>query len=254
LAQAESLAKSSLKKEEEPKEEEQKEQAAAPEQEAAPAPAEEAPQEAPPAPEMEAQPPQEEQPQAPEAAPEQGDEALQEEGHEDQPLTDEELTQIYSSMSPDELERHFSVMRQVLGQAYAQDEQQAPQMESQPAPEAAPEAAPQQDDEMQKSESKISALEKKIQEQDTALKVITQAFETLARPQRKSVTDMQFIAKGEETSSSKPMTSEEIRKKANDLAKSSSLSKSEREMINRFFLYKEGADEVTKLINSKGGK
>lgn len=252
LAKAESLAKSSLKKDED---EQPDEQAAPPAQDAAPAD-EQPPQEAAPAPEMEQeQPPQEAAPEAQEAAPEQGEQELQEEGQEDQPLSDEELSQIYSSMAPEELERHFAVMRQVLGQAYAQDEQQAPPAEQTPeAQQQAPEM-PEQQDEMQKSESiKISVLEKKIQEQDEALRVITQAFETLARPQRKSVTDMQFIAKGEETFTSKQMTVDEVKKKANDLAKSGSLTKSERDTINRFFLYKEGMEDVTKLINSKGGK
>lgn len=264
LAKADALAKSSLKKDDGQEDPAADAQAAAPAQDASsasPSADAQAAADQTAAPADDAAAPTDDQAQA---APEQGDQALQDEGQGDQPLSEEELGQIYSSMAPEELERHYAVIRQVLSQAYAQDGSDQAQpgqdaaAQAAPAPEAAQAAAPaeMQDDSMQKSEdkAKIASLEKTMAEQAEALKVITQAFETLARPQRKSVTDMQFIAKGEDMGGKAPMTSEEIRAKATALSKSGSLDANERNTINTYFLHKTGQDDVVKLINSKGGK
>lgn len=265
LEKAEVLAKSAPLKKDEDKDKD--DQAAAPADEsAAAAPAQDAPADAAPAADQAAAPadaaPADAQAAAPaddqaapadaQAAPE-GDQALEQ--GEDAPLSDEELAQIYGSMAPDELERHYSIIRQQLQAAYAQDQgQQAPaeqQAAAAPAPEAAAQAAPA---EMEKSE-KVSELEKKVAEQAQALEQITKAFEALAKPSRKSITDIQFMAKSEHDNagSNKPMTAEEIKEKARKL-NPAALTKSEREMINAFYLRGEGQDEVQKLINSKGGK
>jgi len=252
LEKAEVLAKSaSLKKEEEQKEQAQDEAMAAPAQDAAPvdqAPAEAAPAEEQAAPAAEEQAAADQAPADQQAAPEQGEQAL--ESEEDAPLNDEELQQIYSSMAPEELERHYSIIRQALQASYgeqAPEEQQAAPAEAAPA-EAAP-AAP----EMEKSE-KVMELEKKIAEQAQAIEQITKAFEVLAKPSRKSITDIQVMAKSEADSGQNgPMTQDEIKSKAGKLSPAS-LSKSERDLVNRFFLHGEGQQEVEKLINSKGGK
>lgn len=228
------------------------------------APAEQAaPQEA--APEMEASPEEQapamddgqsqEMPQ--EAAPEEGEQQL--EGEQEQPLSDEELQQIYMSLSPEELERHYSVIREALSSHYGQEQQQpemaaAPQEQAQPQmPEQAAPQEQQEDPMMNKSEDMI-ALQKKVDDQAQAIELMTKAFEVFAKPQRKSVTDIQFINKSED--SGKPaMSFEDTKKAAADLAKSGKLDKSERETVNQFFLSKgEGLEQVQKIIHSKGGK
>jgi len=199
------------------------------------------------------------------AAPAEGDQAIAQEGQgEDAPLSDEELGQIYGSMAPDELERHYSIIRQQLQAAYSQqpaEQQAAPEAQAaQAAPEqqaaAAPAAAPAQDDQMMKSEE-VSALKKQLAEQGQALEQITKAFEALAKPSRKSITDIQFMAKSEadagQGGNAKPMSKDEIKAAAGKLSPGS-LTKAERETVNAFFLRGEGQDEVQKLINSKGGK
>jgi hypothetical protein len=203
-------------------------------------------------------------PAAQQAAPAEGDQALGQEG-EDAPLSDEELGQIYGSMAPDELERHYSIIRQQLQSAYAQDQGQQPaadpaaqQQQAAPAPDAQQQsAAPApQDDQMMKSED-VNALKKQVADQAQALEQITKAFEALAKPSRKSITDIQFMAKSEadagQAGNGKAMTKEEIKTQAAKL-NPANLSKSERDMINAFYLRGESQDEVQKLINSKGGK
>ena len=108
---------------------------------------------------------------------------------------------------------------------------------------------------MEKSE-KLAALEARVAQQDQALETITKAFEALAKPQRKSITEIQVMNKSEADAgagSNRPMSDGEIKEAARKL-NPSSLSKSERELVNGLFLRGEGAKEVEKLINSKGGK
>ena len=163
------------------------------------------------------------------------------------------------SLSPEELERHYSVIREALSSHYGQgQEQQQPEMAA-AAPEEQPQMPEQQasqeqeDPMMQKSEDMI-ALQKKVDDQAQAIELMTKAFEVFAKPTRKSVTDIQFINKSEDNS--KPaMSFEETKKAAADLAKSGKLDKSERETVNQFFLSKgEGLEQVQKIIHSKGGK
>jgi hypothetical protein len=250
IKKAEVLAKSSLKKDAGPDQEMPPQEAAPADQEAppaeAPAPADAQAAGEAPAPEA---PPQE-------AAPAESEQAL--EGEEEAPLSDEELSQIYGSMPPEELERHYSVIRQQLQAAYgeeapAEGQEAAPAPEAQ-AEEAAPAPAEDESQEMGKSEAAIADLKKTIAAQGQALEQITKAFEVLTKPSRKSITEIAVLNKSESDSNeSQPLTVEQIKAKAGKL-KSSELTKSERESVNKFFLYGEGQEEVEKLIHSKGGK
>jgi hypothetical protein len=260
LTKAEALAKSALKKDDvPPQDDDQQDQPpAAP---AAPAPG-------PDAPPVDAAPaaPADGAPAAPEAPPQegqpQGEQAIGQEGQEDAPLSDDELQEIYSSMPPEELERHYGVIRQILQSAYASQAPApaAPGQEAQPpaapaapggAP-AAPEAPSQDEPEFGKSEE-MSALRKQVEDQGKALEAVTKAFEILAKPQRKSVTDIQFISKSDIDPANQPkeLSKEEIQswvKKTGPAA----LNKSDRETISNYFLSGSGKKDVEKIINSKG--
>lgn len=190
-----------------------------------------------------------------------GDQALAGEQGEDAPLSDEELSQIYSSMAPDELERHYSIIRQALQASYSQDQGQADQAGA-PAPgaEAAPAApgagAP---PDMNKSEDKavIEKLTKQVGEQAQAIEQITKAFEVLTKPSRKSITDIQVMHKSEfdapPADGSQPMTKDQVKEGARKL-NPAKLEKGERDQMNKFFITGEGQAEIEKLIHSKGGK
>jgi hypothetical protein len=113
---------------------------------------------------------------------------------------------------------------------------------------------------MEKSEnSTIAALQKQITEQAEALAHVTKAFEVLAKPSRKSITDIQFMAKSDADPGqpgavgARPMSRDEVKAAAGKL-KPQNLSKDERDVVNRFYLQGEGQSEVEKLIHSKGGK
>jgi pilus assembly protein FimV len=245
LSKVSALNKSELKKEEPPKPEDAIEQA--PSDSAPSAPEAPAQEDAPQAPDMQ-EPPQEEAPQEqqPEAAPE---ESLEQES--DAPLSDEELQEIYGSMPADELERHFMIIREMLMQ------HQQPETEM-PAPEAkAPEAqapmaqAPAPAPEMEKSE-KIVALETEQVTLKKNLEKAIQLLEVAFKPQRKAVTSLEYIKKGEEQSEAKEYSKEEAVVKLTEITKSQSLSKTEREAITDFTLNGGSKDIVMKIIN--GGK
>lgn len=192
-----------------------------------------------------------------------GDAALAGEQGEDAPLSDEELSQIYSSMAPDELERHYGIIRQALQASYSQDQGQGDAAGAAPAAAPAAPAAPGADagaPPMEKSEDKavIEALTKQVGEQAQAIEQITKAFEVLTKPSRKSITDIQVMHKSEldaapAAGDAATMTKEQVDAGARKL-QPAKLEKSEREMVNKFFITGEGKDEVAKLINSKGGK
>jgi hypothetical protein len=213
------------------------------------------------APEMDAAPEQAPMDAAPEMqndAPVEGDEAIADEG--DQPLTDEELTQVYSAMEPEEIERHFMIIREILQGIYGNEgeeqvegegQEQAPQMDQ--APEAAPEmdAAPemgQEDEQAFKSENKI--LKSEVAALKAGLGNLAKAMEAMA-PTRKSFTGI--LHKSEDTSVA-TLSKSDITAKINEISRKPNLTKSERNTINTYCLTGVGADEVMKLITNHGGK
>lgn len=196
-----------------------------------------------------------------EAPPVEGEQALEQEG--DQPLTDEELTQVYSAMEPEEIERHFMVIREILQGIYGdQGEEQmegeggAPEMDAAPAPEASPagppamEAPPEQapDEEAFKSENKI--LKSEIAGLKAGLGNLAKAMEAMA-PQRKSYTGI--LQKSEDTSTT-ALSKSDLNAKISEIVKKPTLTKSDRSTINTYCLTGVGAEEVMKIITNHGGK
>lgn len=114
---------------------------------------------------------------------------------------------------------------------------------------------------MGKSEDKatIEALRKQVGEQAQAIEQITKAFEVLTKPSRKSITDIQVIQKSEfdapgaGNGEGQPMTKEQAKEALRKIP-GTKLEKSERDMVNKFFITGEGQKEIEKLIHSKGGK
>lgn len=202
---------------------------------------------------------------APEAAPANPEQQIEGE-QADQPLTDEELHQVYASMDPQELERHFAVVRDVIQQTYGQageeqmEGEQAPQAPEQAAPEAeqapqAPEQAPEQQpeaqpeqemqpDEAMKSESFIK-LKKENDEIKKSLASLTKVIETMTKPQRKSAT----LIKNEVVL--EPMQKSEVKLEISKLVRDPSLKKSERQFINNFLYTGADQEKVEEIIKSR---
>lgn len=173
----------------------------------------------------------------------------------EQPLSDEELNQIYGSMPPDELERHYMVIRQHLQDAYAKAEAGSigakPEGEKATNPNPTPGSAG--SDKMDKSEvdAKFAALEKKFEDQMTK---VVQALEIGFTPQRKSIANQfEVVRKSEiENGEAKPLSKED---KIAELKKigPAALSKSERDDMNAYILRGECEEVVDKII-SRGKK
>lgn len=211
-------------------------------------PVEQAP-EAAPAPEM--APEQAPEEMAPESAPEQAPEqAIQSE--EDAPLSDEELQQVYSSMDPEELERHFTVIKDVLTAIHGEGGAEAGEVPSDEmaegdAPEAAmPETMP--EEEAMKSEAFIK-LKKENEEIKKSIVSLTKAIETLAKPARKAVTS---LSKSEEAVES--LSKAEISSKLSEITRVAGLTKSERQTINNYLLSGVGQELVEEIIIKSGRK
>lgn len=195
------------------------------------------------------------------AVPQEGEQGLEGEQGGDAPLSDDELHEIYASMDPAELERHFMIIRSLLQGAYGDAGQGAP--ESAGAPEGAPApAAPQAGQPMQMSErinkseqatqSKLGQLEKENLELKKSLEKVVSAMEIAFTPQRKAVTDLAFIQKGEMQGDVKELTKAEITTILSEKSKQPGLSKSDRDAINDYLLRGESKERVLEIV--KGGK
>ena len=193
-------------------------------------------------------------------------------GGEDAPLSDEELNEIYQSMPPEELERHYMIIRQHLQQAYAKaelDAEGANGGDIKPeGPRANPSAAAKDgptggnESAMGKSEE-FAALQAKVANQDKALETIIKAFETFTKPSRKSVTGtIDYIRKSELDNGGNgapggpvdpsTLTKAEKVKVLSDIGPAA-LTKAERDQANAFILRGEYQAEVDKII-SRGKK
>jgi hypothetical protein len=189
-----------------------------------------------------------------------GDEALQDEGQ-DAPLSDEELVQIYGSMQPEELERHFMVIQEVLKHhAGEAEDQQQPEQPEQPEQAAQPPQMPAEGEDQEQmamkssNDKEFAALKKTIEEQSKSIELLGKAFEALTKPQRKAVTDIEYIKKSEAEETSKSNLSKDEIRDLYTKINPGTLSKSERSMVNNYFLNGENKSEVEHIIQSKGGK
>ena len=267
LTKAESLAKSEALRKDFPPTDKKDNKDAPPappaDDAAAPAP------DAPPAPPMDAAPAPDAAPQAePDGdegaapAPAEGEQGLEQEGA-DQPLSDEELDQIYGSMDPQELGRHAAAIQKYL-QGGAPAAPGAPEAPPAPAPEA-PAMKGEKGAQVKPGDSKsmggmmksedIENLKKENEQLKQQFATLSKAVEILAQPKRKAVTMAQVIQKSEAEVVKKPVDKAEIKPRLTELTKTSNLTKSERDMINEYCLYGTGEDKMIKLIETKeGGK
>ena len=173
-----------------------------------------------------------------------------EEELEEPQLSDEELHQIYGSMSPEELERHYMVIRQYMQEAYAKMEKSEKDSK---------EAGSSKDSEAIESLKKDNAsLKDKVGELQKSLEVAVKALEIGLKPVRKSVAGIEYVKKSEADSPVvKPLEKSELQAKVGefyqDKAKVSALKKSERDAIDNFLLNGSDKEKVEQILNI-GGK
>jgi hypothetical protein len=178
----------------------------------------------------------------------------------DQPLSDDELREVYSAMPIDELEKHFMIIREILQSKGGEgSEEQAPAPEAPaPAPEAPAMKSENQNSNLSKSQKdkEIALLKAQLNEQTKTLALLTKAFATLAKPERKAITqiaELGYIAKSEASDMQKSLTHEEMSQMYKKLGPSS-FSKSENTVIMGYFLKGINKNEAEKILLTKGGK
>lgn len=213
---------------------------------------------------------------APQGAPGEGDPAGQ------GPMSDEELQQIYGSMDPGDLERHYMVIRQILQGHYSDGQGQ----EAAPAPGAdaggapSPQAPamkaemagqkngggsggiPSAEGGVQTKKSEASATEIALRAELDSMKGqmehLVTALEKTFKPKQKAITGIEYISKSEiekEKIEPSKLSREEKKVKLTEIAKSEkkeTLSSEDRQAITRFFLDGEDSPRLDKIIS--GGK
>lgn len=203
------------------------------------------------APKQEEEPQDDQEMQAPEQEEEPQDDSMEE--NLDQPLSDDELREVYSAMPIDELEKHFMIIREILQSKGGEgSEEQAP------APEAPAMKSENQNSNLSKSQKdkEIALLKAQLNEQTKTLALLTKAFATLAKPERKAITqiaELGYIAKSEASDMQKSLTHEEMSQMYKKLGPSS-FSKSENTVIMGYFLKGINKNEAEKILLTKGGK
>ena len=175
-----------------------------------------------------------------------GEESLEEDDGE---LSDEELHQIYSSMEPSDLERHYMIIRGMLRDSYAK-------MEKSESSDKGEESLSKKED----YEAKIKELTKNQKEMESSLAAAFKAMELMAKPERKAVTsEIQVLGKTESDVASSnakeevdfsTLSKNEIVSKINEKVKDPKLAKSERDIINQYLLHGEGKEQVFNLLRS----
>lgn len=178
-------------------------------------------------------------PDAP-AAP--ADPAMDAQGQDQGPGDMQSLVQAYCALPPQDLEMHMQALQMAMQQGQAQD----PGMASQP-PMADPAAsmgqppAPEQKALMmsEKDNNSLVKAEEKIQELEKTLESLVGFVEATLQPRRKAITTMtEFVAKTEQDApvQSKKLSKAEVSQKLTQVARSGKLSKSDQDLVSRFYL------------------
>ena len=196
-------------------------------------------------------------------------------------VSDEDLVRIYSSMSPEDLERHATIARMV-SERMQPEQELAPEQEMAPEQEGAPGGPPNIDGQVLEDKkrpfgkSEIAFIARKIKAFDSSVNelkslkkendslkkdqehlnksigLLTKAIEAGFRPIRKSVAGVEFTNRAEEVSEAKILTKSELLEKIKVKVKETTLSKTDRDLINQYLLHGTDKEKVEKLII--GGK
>lgn len=176
--------------------------------------------------------------------------AEDEEAMEAEELSDEELMQIYASMSPEELERHLKIAQAVASKmkegagAEAAPQAEAPAMEAQKAEK---EFFNKLIKHLQIKDEEIQSLKGQLEELKKAVQLTTKAVLMQNKPIRKSVSGVEFIDRS--GSSAAELTKAQIDERLAAKINSPSLTQSERDAINKYYLRGEVSETLKRLIS-----
>lgn len=178
----------------------------------------------------------------------------------DSELSDEELNEIYGSMDPQELEKHYMIIRQHMQAAYQKAEiAMKNELENKEIEDVKKSEVSEKEAELI---AKNEVIEAELSGLKTQLNALTSVIEkSINKPSRKAIVqenELEFVAKsangvsdGTEDLTKKEFSQDELRNLASDKAKEN-LTKKERDVINDYFIYGENKNELINLL--VGGK
>lgn len=198
---------------------------------------------------------------------EQVQEAPQEEQMQEEAMSDEDhamqLADFYQGLDESELQLHYEALVAAMQSMWESQAQEAPQEQAQEeemplaASELGKEELDSQNGELPKLDAdkellkeEVAKSEKKVKEMEKALEDLAKSLEAKLLPQRKDITDISdVLAKSEVEVLEK--SAKEVKEDAFRLAKSTTLTKSERDVLNDYFLDNRKVKPVLELINKK---
>jgi pyruvate/2-oxoglutarate dehydrogenase complex dihydrolipoamide acyltransferase (E2) component len=160
------------------------------------------------------------------------------------------LAEEYGKLSMPDLLTHYQAIKHVLAEKMPPPAPEAPAAESAPPPEAPA---------MGKSEAapaaaapapEVVALQADLAASQQAIGHLVKAVEqALARPLRKAVTSLSDVApSAAEADATKDMSPEEVTRRLRDAAKNPKLSKSDRDLINRYCFKQADLTQIKHLL------
>jgi len=151
----------------------------------------------------------------------------------------EELHKMYSSMGQKEKDAHHNALKKALGLEDKSVEQPVDMQKS--------EELAKRNEEVSLAKAEISSLQAKNAELQKNFDAVAKFLETLNKsvPQRKSVTSIDYIQKSEE---SKELSNEQVEQVLAKKVKDSSLSKSDRDAINAYYLNGKSIETIKHLL------
>lgn len=169
----------------------------------------------------------------------------------------EEMHKMYSSMSKAELAAHHGSVQKALehhglaksGENMQKSEEAVAAVEVTAA--VVEESKPVQNSEMELLKSEVEAQKAKNEELKKNLDVVTEFLSKLNRkiaPPAKAITSLDVIAKSEATEETKELTKSEVKAVLAKKVYDPTLSKSDREAINAFYLNDANIDSVRHLL------
>lgn len=145
----------------------------------------------------------------------------------------DELHKMYASMGEKEKAAHHGALKKALGLEDKTEQPVAPDM--------------QKSEEASLAKAEITSLQAKNAELQKSLDAVTKFLDTLNKsvPQRKSITSVDYIQKSEE---SKEVSSEQVDVILQKKVRDSSLSKSDRDAINTYYLNGKSIETIKHLL------
>lgn len=167
-------------------------------------------------------------------------------GYDDEDM--EEMHKMYSSMSKAELKAH----KESIEKCYKSEDMEKcgeMSMEKSEKTEEVVVVETKPETDLLKSENEVIKKEnEELKKNIDGLISAMNTFFTKKAPSRKAITDIEFVKKSEENQEVKPLTKSEISSILSKKVQDPTLSKSDRDAINEFYLTNAGVEKISHLL------